>query len=99
MKVPARPYRLSCLGAVQARLSDPVGLSLGREVAPLDTALAHELARLGGQADRYQDAFVRASRGDYRWVDGLGIDSRHAVWMQLHEDLLATLGLERGPES
>jgi len=55
------------------------------------------LARLGGYAQRYQDAFVRASRGEHRWVDGLGIDSCHTVWMQLHEDLLATLGVERGP--
>jgi hypothetical protein len=71
--------------------------SVGRQLAPLDAELANELARLGGYAMRYQDAFVRASRGEVRWVDGLGIDSCHTVWMQLHEDLLATLGLERGP--
>jgi hypothetical protein len=28
--------------------------------------------------------------------DGVGEDSCHLVWIQLHEDLLATLGLERG---
>jgi hypothetical protein len=80
------------------RVLDALG-SVGRELTPLDVDLANELVRLGGYAKRYQEAFVRASRGECRWVDGLGIDSCHTVWMQLHEDLLATLGLERGPES
>jgi len=31
-----------------------------------------------------------------RWVDAIGIDSCHTVWFQLHEDLLATLGIPRG---
>jgi hypothetical protein len=77
------------------RVLDALG-SVGRELDPLDAELANALARLGGYADRYRDAFVRASRGERRWVDGLGIDSCHAVWMQLHQDLLTTLGLERG---
>jgi hypothetical protein len=79
------------------RVLDVLG-AVGRGLAPLDAALAKVLARLGGYAERYQDAFGRASRGEYRWIDGLGIDSCHTVWMQLHEDLLATLGLERGPQ-
>jgi hypothetical protein len=28
-------------------------------------------------------------------VTGVGIDSCHSVWMELHEDLLATLGMQR----
>jgi hypothetical protein len=70
--------------------------SVGGALAPLDAELAGRLARLDGYAGRYRDACLRASRGERRWVDGLGIDSCHTVWMQLHEDLLATLGLERG---
>jgi hypothetical protein len=38
-------------------------------------------------------------QGGSRWVDGVGIDSCHLVWMQLHEDLLATLGLNCGHEA
>lgn len=71
--------------------------SVGRRLAPLDAELADALVRFGGYAERYQNAFTRASRGEHRWVDGLGIDSCHVVWMQLHQDLLSTLGLERGP--
>ncbi len=40
----------------------------------------------------------RVAAGQSRWLDGLGIDSCHTVWMQLHEDLLASLGLQRGDE-
>jgi hypothetical protein len=35
-------------------------------------------------------------RGERSWVAQPKIDSCHTVWMELHEDLLATLGLERG---
>jgi hypothetical protein len=37
--------------------------------------------------------------GDRPWVDGSDRDSCHTVWFQLHEDLLATLGLRRGDEA
>jgi hypothetical protein len=73
--------------------------SVGRALAPLDAELTNGLARLGGYAERYQDAWLRASRGEHRWVDGIAIDSCHTVWMQLHEDLLASLGLQRGSET
>jgi hypothetical protein len=38
----------------------------------------------------------RVDRGERRWVDAPRIDSCHTVWFELHEDLLASLGLERG---
>jgi hypothetical protein len=72
--------------------------SIERRLVPLDAELTDALARLGGYAERYHSALVRAAGGQDRWVDGVGIDSCHAVWMQLHEDLLATLGLARGDE-
>ena len=72
--------------------------SLGRRLIPLDTDLVDALARFGGYAERYNAAVARVLEGEYRWVDGLGVDSCHAVWMQLHEDLLASIGLDRGDE-
>lgn len=72
--------------------------SLGRRLVPLDTDLDSALARFGGYAERYNAAVVRVVRGEHRWVDGLGIDSCHVVWMQLHEDLLASIGLDRADE-
>jgi hypothetical protein len=72
--------------------------SVGRRLIPLETELASALARFGGYAERYNAALDRVTAGENRWVDGLGIDSSHVVWMQLHEDLLASLGLDRGDE-
>ena len=63
---------------------------IGRRLVPLETDLVNALARFGGYAERYSAAVARVARGESRWVDGLGIDSCHVVWMQLHEDLLAT---------
>ena len=37
----------------------------------------------------------KAPAGQHEWVDGVGFDSCHVVWMELHEDLLGTLGLNR----
>ncbi len=73
--------------------------SLGRQLVPLELELASVLARFDGYADRFEHALEQVLRGQRQWVDGLGIDSCHAVWMQWHEDLLATLGLARGDES
>ena len=40
---------------------------------------------------------VRCGEGD--WFDKPLTDSYHTVWFELHEDLLATLGLERATET
>jgi len=71
---------------------------LGRRLIPLDTALTEVLTRFAGYQQRYAAAMVRVHRGEPGWVDGIGIDSCHTVWFQLHEDLLATLGIERGTD-
>ena len=70
--------------------------AVGRQLRPLDSELATALARFSGYSDRYDLACEKVSRGEGWWVDGVGFDSCHVVWMQLHEDLLATLGLDRG---
>ncbi len=72
--------------------------SLGRRLGRLEAELTAGLPRFSGYALRYDLAFQRVTRGDHRWLDGVGIDSCHVVWMQLHEDLIATLGLVRGNE-
>lgn len=88
-----RPHRLPLDDRVIESLR-----SLGRQLIPLDTDLVNALARFGGYAGRYNAAVARVLEGRNRWVDGLGVDSCHAVWMQLHEDLLASIGLDRGDE-
>jgi hypothetical protein len=49
--------------------------------------------------DRLNAALDRISAGDNDYVSGVRVDSYHTVWFELHEDLLATLGIERGHEA
>lgn len=56
------------------------------------------LTRFQGYDDRFAAALARVDAGDRSWVDRPGADSCHTVWFQLHEDLLATLGIRRDEE-
>jgi hypothetical protein len=77
------------------RVLDALG-GLDHSLRPLCANLLDALNRFDGYADRFSAALDRADRGDDSWVAGIGIDSCHTVWFQLHEDLLATLNIERG---
>ncbi|MFD6448128.1 transcriptional regulator [Promicromonospora sp. NPDC060204] len=78
-----------------ARVLDELA-ALGGELAPLVSSLAAVLARFDGYDTRFERALDRARAGQGEWVAGTGIASCHAVWMELHEDLLSTLGIPRG---
>lgn len=80
-----------------ARILDELE-DLSRALAPLITRLTAVLPRFGGYDERFDAAVVRARAGAPEWVDRTSLDSCHRVWFQLHEDLLATLGIERGEE-
>ncbi len=69
---------------------------VGRELGGLVQRLSGILARFGGYDRRYGAALERARAGEGDWVDRMDVDSCHRVWFELHEDLLATLGVERG---
>jgi hypothetical protein len=68
---------------------------LDRSLRPVCANLLDVLDRFDGYADRFSAALERVDQGDGSWVAGIGIDSCHTVWFQLHEDLLATLNIER----
>lgn len=72
--------------------------ALGTELAPLTQRLSGVLARFDGYADRYDAALHRAAGGEHDWIDRSDVDSCHRVWFQLHEDLVATLGIDRRAE-
>lgn len=57
-------------------------------------ALAGALPRFGRYRVRLADALARAQRGARQHLTDT-TDSYHAVWFQLHEDLLVTLGRPR----
>jgi hypothetical protein len=53
------------------------------------------VSRLASYRSRLRAARTRVEDGEHDWFTSPRIDSYHTVWMQWHEDLLLTLGLER----
>jgi hypothetical protein len=53
------------------------------------------VARLASYRSRLRAARTLVEEGQHEWFTSPRIDSYHTVWMQWHEDLLLTLGLER----
>lgn len=72
--------------------------TLGRLLPQITDPVAARLTRFAGYPQRYASAISRVHQGRADFVDGVGRQSCHSIWLQLHEDLLATLGLERGDE-
>ena len=73
----------------------------GASLAPIHSAALGLLGGLGGlpwfggYAGRLEEAFQRFNNGDGTALAKPMSGSYHDVWMELHEDLLATLGRER----
>jgi hypothetical protein len=78
-----------------ARVLDELGAA-DVAVQAVCADLAEVLDRLGGYGGRLATARRRLEAGEHEWFDRPVMDSYHTVWFELHEDLLATLGLERG---
>lgn len=68
-------------------------------VQPVCTRLADVLARFAGYGPRFAHALARVRSGEGDWFTKPTIDSYHTVWFELHENLLATLGIPRGSEA
>jgi hypothetical protein len=75
------------------------------KVGPILADLADALERFAGYESRLGFALERVQRGaaggdDWAdWFTKPTIDSYHTVWFELHENLLATLGIERSSEA
>jgi hypothetical protein len=77
-----------------------------RTLESIDTSFRHVcgqlagcLDRFDGYADRYSSALRKVSARQRAWVDAHDRDSCHMLWIQFHEDLLATLGIPRGSDA
>lgn len=68
--------------------------NLDRRIAPILSELAEPLPRFGRYRIRLAEALRRAGAGELAYVAD-GPASYHAVWAELHEDLLVTLGKPR----
>ena len=80
--------------AWDARVLDELGAIEG-SLTPLAGRLGQLLTRFHGYDARFVGARRRADAGEPGWVDRTDVDSCHRVWFELHEDLVATLGIDR----
>ena len=78
---------------VMARLVDLDG-ELRKVLAPLRAALT----RYDEYPGRFRAALDRLLSGDLDYFTKPIIPSYHTIWFELHEDLLATLGIDRASE-
>ncbi len=74
-------------------------VGLHDRVRPIVADLRQLLVRFGGYSTRLRTAVERVTHGDRDWFTKPTVDSYHTVWFELHEDLLATLGLVRAKET
>ena len=72
--------------------------ALHAEVEPALADLAAALPRFARYPVRLDDALGKIRGGDADWFTKPLLDSYHTVWFELHEDLLSTLGRQRGAE-
>ena len=81
--------------AYDAAIIERLG-TLHDRVGPAVDSLADAMARFGPYGDRLAGAWKRVSDGDHGAIARPLSGSYHDVWMELHQDLLLTLGRERG---
>ncbi len=67
-------------------------------VRPICDELASWFSRFAEYGPRFDAAMDRLRAGEPDWFTKPTIDSYHTVWFELHEDLLATLGIDRASE-
>jgi pyruvate,orthophosphate dikinase len=79
--------------AVVARLG-----ALDDEAQPVVAAIGAAVPWMAGYAARLGGARERVEGGDPKALTGVMCDSYHDIWMELHEDLILTKGIDRAAE-
>ena len=72
---------------------------LQHAVDPVLGDLSSTLGRYHTYAPRLRRAVEKVEAGDGDWFTKPSLPSYHTVWFELHQDLLATLGLDRSAEA
>lgn len=73
-------------------------VAIDREARPLVAAMGDVLARLGPYVPRLERTCQRVVEGETNMFTGVMCGSYHDVWMELHEDLILTQGIDRDAE-
>lgn len=72
--------------------------ALDERIGPVVRHVGRAVPRFGTYRARLRHALTLVGEGSYDWLTSPRVDSYHTVWMQLHEDLLLALGLDRSSE-
>jgi hypothetical protein len=73
-------------------------VALDERIGPALRRLGRDAVRFAPYRERLRDARRRVEDGETDWLASPRVDSYHTVWMQLHEDLLLALGIDRADE-
>ena len=71
---------------------------LDQQIAEILQPLIGVLSRFDNYPSRFASALEKVLSGDLDWLTKPIMPSYHTVWFELHEDLLATLGINRASE-
>jgi hypothetical protein len=72
--------------------------AIDEKAGPLLRRLGGAVERFGPYRPRLTAAVEQLEEGERQWFCGMRCDSYHVVWWQLHEDLLAALGIARADD-
>ena len=72
--------------------------ALHAEATPVVTALGERIARMHPYAPRLDGVCRRVHDGETNMFTGVMCGSYHDVWMELHEDLILSQGIDRAAE-
>lgn len=73
-------------------------LEVDASAQPVCAEFARMLTRLAPYGPRLREAAENVHGGDHHLFTGVMCSSYHDVWMELHEDLILTLGIDRAKE-
>ena len=80
-------------GAVVARFGE-----FNAAAQPVVVAFAQTLTRFSGYGPRLAETYRKVVMGETKMLTGVMCGSYHDVWMELHEDLILTQGIDRTEE-
>lgn len=80
-------------GAIVSRL-----VAHDAQVQPVCAAFGSAIGRLAPYGSRLKAVACRVGSGERNLFTGVLCGSYHDIWMELHEDLIVTLGIDRAKE-
>ena len=73
-------------------------IAINDSLRPILVATRDEFERFERYGPLFRKALEQLLAGDQSWFTSPMIESYHTVWFELHEDFLATLGIDRASE-